>query len=560
MEAGRRAERVKNIEETIRHFGRVVEAKGDTRDDTWAEAALAFGKAILHVGYADPAEEGKGFRFVEDVFEYYIATGRSHKSVEIMAGNLPSRLWIVDRLLALTERSLELVEPGTETEAYLLVRLGYALGYSSRQDYAAADRAFEAAESYANRTDNQEIRSRIFQSRILIESRQTNWETMTRYALRITSGPEDRTRNTKASGYQGAVNGLLTMGDLGAAKKLTIEAVELAERTREPEAIRTAAVNTHNVAVLTGDRHLMTTHHHYSNRIFTRSAWPRYRYALFELMLGDEQSALQELQGIRDDPGLSGLQIMDLARVKWTLARASHITLDPDWAKAANSIQWAKVDIPLNVARSWTLSDCLISRFTEDKYSAASAYNRVERFSGEADSGLWSHPCAIDGILALTALTLKQPAKAATHWSIGYNLCIEAGFLPDLYLILRDHAFWLMTETSKANILKAGELIDQANEVATKLEFNFETTGLTRLNEVYARATSRIGAMDRFGLSVREIEVLKLVSAGHSNRRIAEVLTISRYTAAEHVSNILRKTGTSNRAAAVKIAAIHGLI
>ena len=51
-------------------------------------------------------------------------------------------------------------------------------------------------------------------------------------------------------------------------------------------------------------------------------------------------------------------------------------------------------------------------------------------------------------------------------------------------------------------------------------------------------------------LTEREIEVLRLVSAGKTNRAIAEELFISEKTVARHVSNIFTKLGLSTRAAA----------
>lgn len=62
------------------------------------------------------------------------------------------------------------------------------------------------------------------------------------------------------------------------------------------------------------------------------------------------------------------------------------------------------------------------------------------------------------------------------------------------------------------------------------------------------------------GLSDREVEVLRLLARGMSNREIAEALVISRRTAGHHVEHIYAKTGTSNRALASLFAAEHGLI
>jgi HD-GYP domain-containing protein (c-di-GMP phosphodiesterase class II) len=61
------------------------------------------------------------------------------------------------------------------------------------------------------------------------------------------------------------------------------------------------------------------------------------------------------------------------------------------------------------------------------------------------------------------------------------------------------------------------------------------------------------------GLSDREVEVLRLVAGGLSNRTIADTLFISPRTAEHHVQHIYGKIGTSTRAAAALFAMEHGL-
>ncbi len=62
------------------------------------------------------------------------------------------------------------------------------------------------------------------------------------------------------------------------------------------------------------------------------------------------------------------------------------------------------------------------------------------------------------------------------------------------------------------------------------------------------------------GLTDREVEVLRLLAAGLSNRAIGERLFISTNTAANHVRSILIKTGAANRTQAAMYAADHQLL
>jgi DNA-binding CsgD family transcriptional regulator len=62
------------------------------------------------------------------------------------------------------------------------------------------------------------------------------------------------------------------------------------------------------------------------------------------------------------------------------------------------------------------------------------------------------------------------------------------------------------------------------------------------------------------GLTARELEVLRLVAAGRSNREIAAQLVISEHTVARHLQNIFGKLDVSSRTAAASFAFEHDLV
>jgi DNA-binding CsgD family transcriptional regulator/tetratricopeptide (TPR) repeat protein len=74
------------------------------------------------------------------------------------------------------------------------------------------------------------------------------------------------------------------------------------------------------------------------------------------------------------------------------------------------------------------------------------------------------------------------------------------------------------------------------------------------LTRVPARRAVPADPVEALGLTSRERDVLRLVSAGRTNRQIAEELFISPKTASVHVSNILGKLGVSGRGEAAALA------
>jgi len=62
------------------------------------------------------------------------------------------------------------------------------------------------------------------------------------------------------------------------------------------------------------------------------------------------------------------------------------------------------------------------------------------------------------------------------------------------------------------------------------------------------------------GLTQREVEVLRLICGGKTDREIGEELFISVNTVGNHVRNILNKTNSANRAEAASYANQRGLV
>jgi DNA-binding CsgD family transcriptional regulator/tetratricopeptide (TPR) repeat protein len=78
--------------------------------------------------------------------------------------------------------------------------------------------------------------------------------------------------------------------------------------------------------------------------------------------------------------------------------------------------------------------------------------------------------------------------------------------------------------------------------------------GWHRIDLVAEPVEAEPNALDRYGLTPREVEVLAGLSAGRTNQEIADELFISVKTASVHVSNILRKLEVGGRQEAARVA------
>jgi DNA-binding NarL/FixJ family response regulator len=102
---------------------------------------------------------------------------------------------------------------------------------------------------------------------------------------------------------------------------------------------------------------------------------------------------------------------------------------------------------------------------------------------------------------------------------------------------------------------EARALIETARALCTSLG---ALPALARANALAARVAAR-STTHPTGLTQREIEVLRLLAAGYSNREIGDALSMSVRTAERHLNNIYVKTNARGRADATAFALRHGL-
>ena len=120
-------------------------------------------------------------------------------------------------------------------------------------------------------------------------------------------------------------------------------------------------------------------------------------------------------------------------------------------------------------------------------------------------------------------------------------------------------------EVARTRVLigEACRMLDDSDACTLELEAalaDFTRLGAApdvfRVEQLLGRPQGGVG----HGLSPRELEVLRLIAAGKSNKEIAVALVISEHTVARHVQNIFGKLRVSSRAAATAFAFEHDLV
>ncbi|MGH9172833.1 MAG: response regulator transcription factor, partial [Vicinamibacterales bacterium] len=104
---------------------------------------------------------------------------------------------------------------------------------------------------------------------------------------------------------------------------------------------------------------------------------------------------------------------------------------------------------------------------------------------------------------------------------------------------------------------------ERARDLANRALANAEMMGSIRI-ETRMRTLLEALPADRrtvspYGLSPRELDVLRLIVEGKTDREIAEALFISHRTVMRHVTGVLNKLGVNSRTAAATLAVREGI-
>ncbi len=344
---------------------------------------------------------------------------------------------------------------------------------------------------------------------------------------------------------------LLALGEVEAARDAITVVLEMAQQLRQPFILHVAE--------------------HYESAL-----------ALFEGRIAEAENAAERsrewgrlLTG-RDASGIYGIQMFGIRREQGRLAELAPLirilaTDDGDgsaWRPGLAALlaelgmdadvrsELARVlDDGLDEFRAglWVASLTYLADAASavgDQDTAGLLYPELEPLTGQnvmIGHGVASYGSG-DRYLGMLAATLGDSARAERHFEAALELNRRMGAMT-----------WLAhTHFEYGRMLRRGGEPERAGAQLAEAGALADRHGLTALS---ARV-GRLGptAPNPSGLSDRELEILRLVARGLSNREIGAELHISEHTAANHIRSILRKTQSANRTEATAFAYEHGLV
>jgi ATP/maltotriose-dependent transcriptional regulator MalT len=253
-------------------------------------------------------------------------------------------------------------------------------------------------------------------------------------------------------------------------------------------------------------------------------------------------------------------RIGDPAGAEECFARAREIGFDPQPGMALLRFARGDADGALGALRL-SATEVTESRLQRARLLAAVVDVAVAVPDLDAATG------AADDLAALATDSSAPILAAMASTAAGAVQLAQGDASSAVDTLRRTGALWrdlrLPYEAARARVLYGLALRAAGDESDGELELRSAVTAFDRLGAVPDRdATAALlarGTTLPGGLTAREVEVLRLVAAGKSNREIAADLVISEHTVARHLQNMFTKLGVSSRSGATAFAFEHHL-
>jgi DNA-binding CsgD family transcriptional regulator/tetratricopeptide (TPR) repeat protein len=456
----------------------------------------------------------------------------------------------------LEEASVALGEEDSELRVRLLTGLGRA--YAFMGDYPAGDAVHRGAIAMARRLDD-----RLGLATVLVASYWSRGDQSLEQTLAMLSEARELAEGLGANDLQTEamewrVAGLIALGALGTAERELAEIHALAVHLRQPFTLHVAEHYASTLALCAG-------------RLAEADASAQRSHEWSRLLTGRAASGVHGIQmfGIRREQGrlaefapvVRVLADSQRSRGAWRAGFAAllaELGMEEDARRELARVREDGLDefrSKLWVASLTYLADAC--SLVGDEALAEHLYPELVRLIGGnvvIGHGVACYGAA-DRYLGRLATTLGEHERAIEHFEQALIINRAMGAPTWVAHTLYEYGRTLRMRGRHDDAGQASSLLSEAAALAERIGM---PVLLTRARALGARAVPAATPPD--DLSWREVDILRLVAAGLSNRKIGQELSISGHTVANHVRSILRKTGAANRTEAAGYAHRHALL
>ena len=555
--AGERALFSYAYEEALSHFQMALAAKEDQEMDA-EKAALLFGlgraQAAIFGQHLEEAASSLG-----RAFEYYDGIGDAERAVSVAEYPLDPYPGTRTGTAHLLSRALELSPPGSLRAGRLSSRLARVLAIEEGE-FENAQKAFDTAIDIARREGDASLEMQTLANAAQSELNQMRFrQSLELTARSIALAPRAKEYRAEALAHHMAGLDLTALGDPVAAQEHASSLLLLAEQLRNRYFISAASGTKAIVSGLVGN---WNDARRFGEESLTAAPMDPRTLGLrimveFEVgNLGGGEAFLERLLETMRITSQEGSIVN--AYVAFVLPAISRLTSVDDRLDVAEQVAHAVVSsrsaTPLLIHAA-QVGLALLAIQRDDASAAGMRYAALNSIRDSISTLVFTTG---DRILGLLAQTMGNLDKAGQHFEGSLLFCRKAGYRPELAWTCCDYADTLIQRNNKGDKAKATTLLDESLSISRDL-------GMRPLMERAQNRLDLLGSADvrsdsyPSGLTEREVEVLRLVAIGRSNREIADELIISLRTVANHVANILNKTNSANRAEAASFATREGL-
>lgn len=520
-----------------------------------AETQLELGTARFRAGRSDDAMEA--FRAAAQIAR---GLGDAHMLATAAVG-FEEACWrpgITDEgaVELLEEASLALGDGDSELRVMLLAGLGRA--YAFVGNYAASAVERERATAMARRLDD-----RLGLATVLMRSYWSRGEGSLEQTLDMLSEARDLAEGLgenelQAEAMEWRVAGLIALGDLHTAGRELAAVHAMAVRLRQPFTLHVAEHYASTLALCIG-------------RLAEADAAAQRSHEWSRLLTGRAASGIHGIQmfGIRREQG----RLAELAAVTRLVAGSeqpsgawrpglaallAELGMDDEARRELAQVRREGFDslrASLWVASLTYLADACAAVGDDDL--AALVYPELAPLAGGnvvIGHGVACYGAA-DRYLGVLAATLGDHDRAVEHFEQALAVNHRMGATTWVAHTLYAYGRTLRIRGRSDDAVRASALLSEAATLAERIGMPML---LARARALGARIERARTPPD--DLSWREVDILRLVAVGRSNREIGQELFISGHTVANHVRSILRKTGAANRTEAAGYAYRHALV